>query len=308
MSDHVTRRDFLRNSSLVATAALAGDWTRGAARAIEPIARNGVAKFKFSLAAYSYRDLFSAKKGDDRAPLTLFDFVDDCAKMGLDGTELTSYYFPSDTDDPYLRQLKQHCFRLGLDVSGTAVGNDFCHPPGPERDKQLASVKRWVDRAEILGAPIIRIFSGSVKEKQTESEARNLAVAAIEECCQYAGRHGIYLALENHGGLTATIDGLLGLVRAVESPWFAVNLDTGNFNSSDPYSDVAQLAPYAMNVQVKISMHPAGGQRERADFKRLARILSDAAYRGYIVLEFEEPEEPREACPRYIDEIRAAFA
>jgi len=307
MSDHLTRRDFLRNSSLAATAALAGGWTGGAAKAIEPIARNGTAKFKFSLAAYSYRDLFSAKKGDERPPLTLFDFVDDCAKMGLEGTELTSYYFPADTDDAYLRKLKQHCFRLGLDVSGTAVGNDFCHPPGPEREKQLASVKQWVDRAEILGAPIIRIFSGAVKEKQTESEARSLAIAAIEECCEYAGQHGVYLALENHGGLTATIEGLLGLVRSVKSPWFAVNLDTGNFNSSDPYADLARLAPYAMNVQVKVSMHPAGGKREQADFKRLARIMSEAAYRGYIVLEFEEPEEPRAACPRYIEQLREAF-
>ena len=76
----VTRRDFLRNSSLAATAALGGGWTGGTARAIEPIARNGMAKFKFSLAAYSYRDLFSTKKGDDRPPLTLFDFVDDCTK------------------------------------------------------------------------------------------------------------------------------------------------------------------------------------------------------------------------------------
>src|SRR5439155_19033301 len=102
-------------------------------------------------------------------------------KMGLEGTELTSYYFQPDVDDAYLRKLKQHCFRLGLDVSGTAVGNDFCHPPGPERDKQLASVKQWVDRAEVLGAPIIRIFSGSVKEKQDEASARQLAVEAIEE-------------------------------------------------------------------------------------------------------------------------------
>jgi sugar phosphate isomerase/epimerase len=306
MAKHLTRRGFLRSSS-VAAAALAGGLRGVAARAIEPIARNGTAKFKLSLAAYSYRDLLTAQKGEERPRLTLFDFVDDCAKMGLEGTELTSYYFPPDTDDEYLRTLKQHCFRLGLDVSGTAVGNDFCHPPGPQRDKQLAMVKQWVDRADVLGAPIIRIFSGSVKEGQTEAEARKLAVAAIEECCEYAGRHGVYLALENHGGLTATIEGLLGLVNAVQSPWFAVNLDTGNFHSSDPYADLARLAPYAMNVQVKVSMHPAGRDRELADFKRLARIMADAAYRGYIVLEFEEPEEPREACPRYIEQLREAF-
>lgn len=303
MSGYATRRGFL-GSSMVAAAGLAAGLRPGTARAIEPIKRTGGPKFKFSLAAYSYRDLIGGK-----APkLTLADFIDDCAKFGLEGTELTSYYFPQDADDAYLRKVKLQAFRLGLDISGTAVGNDFCHPEGPEREKQIALVKTWVDRAEILGAPVIRIFSGNAKKGQTEAEAHKLAVEGMEECCDYAGKHGVVLALENHGGLTTTIEGLLSLVRDVKSPWFAVNLDTGNFRSSDPYADLARLAPYAMNVQIKVSMQPAGGQKEKADFKRLAKILRDSGYRGYIVLEFEEPEDPREACPRYLDELRQAFA
>ena len=116
------------------------------------------------------------------------------------------------------------------------------------------------------------------------------------------------LALENHGGLTETAAGLLSLVRDVQSPWFGVNLDTGNFHSDDPYAELAQLAPYAVNVQVKVSMVPSGKKRERADFARLAQIVRDAGYRGYIVLEFEENDAPREACRRHVDEMRAAFA
>jgi sugar phosphate isomerase/epimerase len=289
---------------MLAAVGLTAGFRPGAAEAIEPIERTGKPKFKFSLAAYSYRDLLGGKSPQ----LTLADFIDDCAKFGLDGTELTSYYFPADTDDDYLRKVKLQAFRLGLDISGTAVGNDFCHPPGAERDKQLALVKLWVDRAEILGAPVIRIFSGNAKKDQSQAEAHKLAVEGMEECCDYAGRHGVVLALENHGGLTTTIEGLLSLVHDVKSPWFAVNLDTGNFRSSDPYADLARLAPFAMNVQVKVAMSPAGGKKEQADFKRLANILRDSGYRGYIVLEFEEPENPREACPRYLDEMRQAFA
>jgi sugar phosphate isomerase/epimerase len=84
-------------------------------------------------------------------------------------------------------------------------------------------------------------------------------------------------------------------------------LDTGNFHSSDVYAEIAQLAPYAINVQVKVSVSGPDGKRQHADFRRLARIISDAGYRGYIVLEFEEPEDPLAACPRYVDEMRAAF-
>ncbi len=302
------RRDFLKHSALTSAAAVGG-WCGGVggapARAIEPIERNGASFFKFSLAAYSYRDLLNAKSPESR--LSLEDFIADCAKMNLQGTELTSYYFPQNPTGEYLRSLKQLCFRLGLDVSGTAVGNDFCFPPGEERDRQIADVKLWVDRAAVLGAPVIRIFSGHPHGTSPE-EAHRLCVAATEECCQYAGEHGVFLALENHGGLTAEADGLLALVRDVNSPWFGVNLDTGNFHTVDPYGDIARLAPYAVNVQVKVSITPAGGERQRADFRRLAQILAAAGYRGYVVLEYEENEDPRVACPRIVDEMRAAFS
>ncbi len=302
------RRGFLRDATLLAAGA-AGGIASGlyprSASAIEPVARNelGKPKFKFSLAAYSYRQLLTGKPPQ----LTLEDFIDDCAKMGLEGTELTSYYFPENASAEYLRKLKHLSFRLGLDISGTAVGNDFCHPPGKERDKQIALVKRWVDNAEILGAPVIRIFSGKPHEGQSKTEAHRLAVAGMEECCEYAGRHGTFLALENHGGLTTQVDDLLALVRDVKSPWFGVNMDTGNFNSSDVYADLAKIAPYSVNVQVKVSIHPAGGQRQKSDFRRLAQILTSSGYRGYIVLEYEEEEDARAACPRLMDQLRQAF-
>ncbi len=240
-------------------------WLTNAATAIEPIARNGSAKFKFSLAAYSYRDLLSGA-----APqLTLADFIDDCAKMELDGTELTSYYFPTPTTDDYLVQLKQQCFKLGLDVSGTAVGNDFGFAPGKEREQQILLVKQWIDRAEILGAPVIRIFGGKPQAGVEAKELHSRMVAGIEECCEYAGQRGVYLALENHGGPTETPEGMLSFIRDVQSPWFGVNLDTGNFFTADPYRDLEQIAPYAVNVQVKAAMsHPEGQNKQPADFPR----------------------------------------
>ncbi len=292
-----SRRQFLAASA----ASLA---TAATASAIEPIPRNGQPKFKFSLAAYSYRDLF---KGDS-PKLTLQDFVDDCAKFGLEGTELTSYYFPKNTTPEYLRTLRRQCFRLGLDVSGTAVGNDFGHPPGEARTEQLANVKQWIEYAEILGAPVIRIFAGHQQKDQTEAQTHSLMVQGIEECCDYAGKHGVHLALENHGGPTATADGLLKFVRDVNSPWFGVNLDSGNFHSDDPYAELAKIAPYALNAQIKVVMSPAGKKKEPADFKRLAKILREAHYRGYVVLEYEEAGDPQEECKKYLGELREAFA
>ena len=256
------------------------------------------------MAAYSYRDLLEGKG----KTLTIDDFLDDCAKFGLDGTELTSYYLPQNGPDEYFRELKANAFRRGLDVSGTAVGNDFCFPPGEKRDQEIASVKKWIEYADMMDAPVIRIFSGTAKAGQSVAEAQRLAIDAIEECCAYAGKYGVFLALENHGGLTAEADGMLELVRGVKSKWFGVNLDSGNFQTADPYGDLAKIAPYAMNVQVKVIVRPAGKPAERSDFKRLAEILRTAGYRGYIVLEFEDKGDPRAECQKYISQIREAFA
>lgn len=300
MNARISRRGWLREASLL-TGAIALTGGR-LARGIEPIQRDGVPKFKYSLAAYSYRDLLTGTSPQ----LTLEDFIRDCAKMGLEGTELTSYYFPANPTNEYLCQLKRLAFELGLDVSGTAVGNDFCYPPGEKRDQEIAGVKRWIEHAAVLDAPVIRIFSGNAKEGQSAEEAHRLAVAGMEECCAAAGERGVMLALENHGGLTETAEGMLSLVRDVQSPWFGVNLDTGNFRTADPYSDLAKLAPYAVNVQVKVVTQPNGGKKEPANFKRLSKMLADVGYRGYIVLEFEEDEDPRAACPRYVEELRAA--
>jgi sugar phosphate isomerase/epimerase len=161
-----------------------------------------------------------------------------------------------------------------------------------------------------MGASAIRIFSGKPGKDQSAAEAHKLAVEGMQECCDYAGQHGVFLALENHGGLTTEIDGLLSLVRDVNSPWFGVNLDTGNFqactSADQAYADMVRMAPYSVNVQVKVMIHLKSGKTP-TDFSRLARILTDSGYRGYIVLEYEENEAVREACPRFVDELRKAF-
>jgi sugar phosphate isomerase/epimerase len=293
-----TRRGFLRRAAVAATAPLALALVRPA-RAIPPIGRTRPSHLKLSVAAYSYRQYLAG----DHPRLDLFDFVNLAADMALDGVELTSYYFPKDVTTDYLHRIKQHAFLLGLDVSGTAVGNDFCVPPGPARDQQLERMRTWIDRAAALDAPVIRIFAGSVARGDDEDKAVTRALEGIKASLPYAAEKGIVLALENHGGITSTPDQVLRLVQAVDAPNFGVNLDTGNFQSADPYADLARLAPYAVNVQVKTEVHRSG-KKEEADLSRVIGILRDARYSGYVVLEYEAAEDPMKAIPRHIQALR----
>ena len=61
-----------------------------------------------------------------------------------------------------------------------------------------------------------------------------------------------------------------------------------------------------INVQVKVAVNQQG-KKVPMDFAKVAKILRDSGYRGYVVLEYEENEDPRTSCPEFMDQIRAAF-
>ena len=306
MTRPTNRRTFLGGTALATLAVASGSsglFRAQEALAIEPIQRQFGSKTKLTLAAYSYRKLLTGFW----PKLTLKDFIDDCAKFGLEGTELTSYFFPKSVTPRYLAELKAQSFKLGLSISSTAIKNDFCLPPGGKRDKELAHVKQWIDYAYGMGAPVIRIFSGKVGRRQSPDEAHRLVVEGIEECCRYAATKGVFLGLENHGGLTSTAQSMLKIIRAVKSPWFGAWMDTGNFHGEDVYGELEMIAPYTLQVQVKVVTSVQGEEKKPTDFKRIAGILNGVGYRGWVCLEYEEKEDPRIACPGYIEKLREAF-
>jgi sugar phosphate isomerase/epimerase len=286
-----TRRQFLGTSAALTLA--------GPALAIDPVKRPpGKPELKLSLAAYSFRQALDLKK----KAMTLFDFIDLASTLPLDAVELTSYYFAEESD-AYLDKLKAHAAAKKLAISGVPVRNDFCQRDAAKRKADVEHVKKWVRHAARLGAPTVRIFAGNLPKGDTLAQAQERVVAAMEECCPVAEKARVTLALENHGGITATPEQLLALVKPVKSPALGVNIDTGNFHTADPYADVAKIAPYGVVCQVKTEI-VRGKKKEPADLGRMVKILKDANYHGYVALEYEAKEDPRVAVPRHVKELR----
>lgn len=277
--------------------------------AIEPFKRAGAPRMRLSLAGYSFRDSFihGNKKSAEGKRIDMIQFIDYCADHGCEGAELTSYYFPPDANAEYFLNLRRHAFLRGITISGSAVGNNFAVPKGDKRDAEIASVKKWIQNAATLDAPHIRIFAGAAPKDLSKDEAKKLCVSAVEECAAEAGKHGIFLGLENHGGIVAEPQDLLDMVREIKSPWVGINLDTGNFRTDDPYRDLEMCAPYAVNVQVKSEIQKRGQKKELADIKRLVKILRDVNYQGFVALEYEAAEDAWTAVPRLLKELGQAL-
>lgn len=314
--NNLSRRDFVKLSAagLAAAAASSGTLAAGAsgkAQGSGPFKRTGKPRLLLSLAAYSFRTSFpvmrgKANKAEGGKRMDMFQFIDFCAANGCDGAEPTTYFFSEETDE-YVLKLRRHAYLAGMPISGTAIGNNFSHPKGPKRDAEIAYTKKWIDLAALLGAAHIRVFAGVTKELDRK-EADKLVISALEECCEYAGKRGVFLGLENHDSIGSAAT-LLPMVKAVKSPWIGVNLDSGNFRTSDPYKDFAECVPYTLNVQFKSDISDGTEKGKKpADFKRLTQILKDGGYQGWVALEYEAKEDPYVAVPRLLRQMKDLFA
>ena len=115
------------------------------------------------------------------------------------------------------------------------------------------------------------------------------------------------LALENHWGLTTKVENLLRMFKGVNSPWLGINLDTGNW-PDDPYAGIEQLAPHAVIVQAKTYYGGGVWYTLDLDYPRIAKILRNAGFRGWISLEMEGKEPADTAVPKSLDVLKRAFA
>ena len=309
------RRGFLKSVSAgavgigAASAMLGASDAQAAPLTSEGPENTGGPIFNLGLAAYSFKPHFEFKKGKAQKPqdgksIDMFEFIDYCAQQNC-SAELTSYFFPPDADEKYFQRIKRHAFKSGVPISGTAIGNNFTIDRGEKLDKEIADAKRWIERADQMGAPHIRFFAGKRKELEAAPETMKIAIESLQQCVDYAAKYGIFVGVENHGALTP--EHIIEIVDGVESDWFGVNLDTGNFESDDPYADLVKCAPLAVNVQVKVKMKNEDGEKYDADLQRVAQIFKDANYRGNVVMEYEE-EKSFDNVPGAMDELRKHFS
>jgi L-ribulose-5-phosphate 3-epimerase len=279
---------------------------------------------KLGIATYSYWHFKTAK-------VPIETVIDKAAELGVEGVDILHRQMEIPEREPltpdhrrYLQKLKRHAFRNGIDLVCLSIHQNFVHPDPAELQKQIDHTHKCIEIAYELGVPCIRLNSGrwnTIKDfdelmkargiepvlpGHTEDEGFQWCTAAIEKCLPKAAECGVVLALENHWGLSRTPEGLLRLVNSISSPWFGALIDTGNF-LEDPYSKLEQVAPHAVYVQAKTYYGGGEWYTLDLDYDRIARILRQAGYNGYVSLEFEGKEDPDVAVPKSIDVLRKAF-
>lgn len=263
-------------------------------------------KIKLSCNLYSFNEPLR------RQEMTLERALEVCAELGFDAVDPTGYYFPGYPEappDPFLYAIKKRAVRLGLDISGTGVRNDFTTADRAKRDADVALVKRWVDVAVKLGAPMVRVFAGpAASAGHSVAETTGWVVEHLRDCVAYGAEHGVLIVLQHHDDLLKTAEETLAVRERVGSDWLGLNVDIGSLRTTgDPYPEIALLAPHAYTWQIKEQVYRKG-VAEDVDVVKIVRILREASYRGYIQLETLGAGEPRPKLRAFLDRVRQALA
>jgi len=280
---NVNRRDFAKSMTMAGVASISfpvlSDMSRSFENASLPEKNE---KLNISLNAYSF------DKPLRQGSMSMSDLIDYCSRVGFDGVDLTGYYFPgypAVPSDEFIYDIKRKAFRLGLGISGTGVKNDFTWSDPEKRAEEKKLVKEWIVVAEKLGAPIIRVFAGTLsKESFTWEEKLKWICEDIIECADFGQKHGVMIALQNHNDFIKTSSDVEKILKRVNHSWVGLLLDIGSYHTPDPYTDIARNSKYAISWQLKEKVFINETQVD-TDYSKIIAIVRECGYRGFLPLE-----------------------
>ena len=259
----------------------------------------------------------------DDSKFTIPRCIDLSARMGFDAVEILKVQM-EDESPGYLQQLKQRAFSNGIDLCGMSTHQGFVTPDADERKKNVEETIGFIEMAYALGIPTIRVNTGRwrtiksfdelmankgvepILEGYTDDDGFKWVVDCLTACLPTAEKCGVVLGLENHWGLGRTAEGVLRILKEVDSPWLKATMDTGNFFERRK-EQLEMMAPETVFVQAKTYFGGGTWYELDIDYDHVAKTLQDVNYRGYISLEFEGKEDHSTAIPRSLRMLREAF-
>lgn len=294
-----TRRDFLKTAAAV-----------GALTILPPLAAaTGATKpgaFKISLAQWSLNRRFRKLAGAE--PLDNLEFARTARAMGFDGIEYVSQLFSDKVSDPaYLPEMKKRAAGEGVEnllIMVDREGN-LGDPDEKKRTQTIQNHRRWLEAAAFLGCHSIRVNAASDGKLSWDEQAK-LAADGLHRLCVEADKHGLWVVVENHGGLSSHGKWLVQVMQQTDHKRAGILPDFGNFYTNrdrgelyNPYLGLREFMPWVKeSVSAKSYDWDTGaghfytedrreGREMILDFERLIGITLAAGYHGYIGVEYE---------------------
>ena len=293
-----TRRTFLKTAAALGALSTLPSLARAAATKPEP--------FKISLAQWSMNRRFRKLPGAE--PLDTLDFAKTARALGFDGIEYVNQLFMEQgSDQAYLNELKKRAAGEGVKSLLIMVDREgnLGDPDDAKRTQTVRNHLRWLDAAALLGCHSIRVNAASDGKLSWDEQAK-LAADGLHRLCVEADQRGLWVVVENHGGLSSHGKWLTQVMQLTGHKRVGILPDFGNFYTNrdrselyNPYQGLREFMPWVKEaVSAKAYDWDTGaghfytedrreGREMILDFERLIKITVAAGYRGYIGVEYE---------------------
>lgn len=216
-----------------------------------------------------------------------------------------------------LAETKRDLAALGLVISDLGASSRMHEKEKAARDKQLDEGRRFIDLAQALGVPYVRMFGDKLPPDEPKEEVMKRVVEGFQEMAAYAKAAGVTVLIESHGDFTRSGD-LEAILTRVGSDAFQLLWDAHHTfvaGQESPSETWGRLGRYVRHTHLKDS-RPEGAERRyvlvgsgEVPVREQVRVLAQAGYRGFYCFEWEkkwhpEIEEPEIAFPHYARTMR----
>ncbi|GJM27830.1 MAG: hypothetical protein DHS20C17_04650 [Cyclobacteriaceae bacterium] len=256
-------------------------------------------RLKVGIDSYCFHRLFGEvypHQFKQEQQLDMEGFLAYAAGLGVDGVSLESCFFPEFAPE-YLAAVKQQLDKYQFDRVYA-----WGHPDGLEggdNQAEFDSMLQHIEHAKAIGSDTMRVVGSSLMFRfEPHGPQLEKLAEMFQQAVKVAESYRVKLAIENH--IDYNSDEILWLLEAVNSPYFGVNFDSGNFLRvlDDPVKAMEKLAPYVMATHIKdmlpvpgvsvdewyfFSCVPTG--KGLIDNQRIAQLLVDQHYQGFFAVE-----------------------
>jgi sugar phosphate isomerase/epimerase len=166
--------------------------------------------------------------------MTLFEWIELAATLGVDGLEFYSGFLP---DDPVsLQQVKDALARHELAMPMLCCSPDFTQPDPVLLAAEIEREKRMIELTAFFGGRYCRVLSGQRRPGLDRRAGVAQVVRVIQSLLPFAEQHQVVLTMENHykdnywehPEFAQKMDVFIEIVDQIDSPWFGVNFDPSN--------------------------------------------------------------------------------
>ena len=155
--------------------------------------------------------------------LDVEDYLRTISELGLKFAEVECFnetaipgkHIPSYITERDIVSLREKADSLGVKIVSFAGGNDFTVQDKSLISKDISRIKKMIDLAKAGEVEIIRLFAGWIEEDKITDSTYKQVINSFKEVGEYAQDKGIILALEDHGGITATPEQIKRLLDGV---------------------------------------------------------------------------------------------